>query len=142
MACGRLLDSPRVQDGGTPALTRNLQEGLDHSLTRNEALVQALATQDLSLPRRHARPVLATVLNGHGRRVCWPTRSYGLDRVRQLDVQPARHAGDVRRDAVRRRGAGELRAACAATRSAEQELTDGTAEDAPRRARSSPATAG
>ena len=47
-ACGRLLDSPRAQDGATPALTRNLQEGLDHSLTRNDALVQALSTQDLS----------------------------------------------------------------------------------------------
>jgi hypothetical protein len=47
-ACGRLLDSPRAQDGATPALTRNLQEGLDHSLNRNDALVQALGTQDFS----------------------------------------------------------------------------------------------
>ena len=47
-ACGRLLDSPRVQDGATPALTRHLQEGIDHSLTRNDALLQALSTQDLS----------------------------------------------------------------------------------------------
>lgn len=49
VACGRLLDSPRVQDGGSPALTRNLQEGLDHTVTRNEALVQALGGQDLSV---------------------------------------------------------------------------------------------
>lgn len=48
LACGRLLDSPRPVDGGTPALTRNLQEGLDHALTRNQALVQALATQNLA----------------------------------------------------------------------------------------------
>jgi Flp pilus assembly protein TadG len=48
IACGRLLDSPRVLDAGTPALTRNLQEGLDHSITRNEAFVQALGGADLS----------------------------------------------------------------------------------------------
>ena len=63
LACGRPLDSPRTQDGGTPALTRNLQEDLDHPLTANEALVQALGTQDLSLLDGSASR-LATVLQG------------------------------------------------------------------------------
>ena len=63
LACGRPLDSPRTQDGGTPALTRNLQENLDHPLTANDALVQALGTQDLSLLDGSASR-LATVLQG------------------------------------------------------------------------------
>jgi len=63
LACGRLLDSPRAQDAGTPALTRNLQEDLDHPLTANQALVQAVSTQDLSLLDGSAAN-LATVLAG------------------------------------------------------------------------------
>ncbi len=61
LACGRLLDSPRVGDGGTPALTRNLQEGLDHPLTRNQALVQVLST--LSLPLNGSAQGLAGALS-------------------------------------------------------------------------------
>jgi hypothetical protein len=52
-----------VRDGGTPALTRNLQEGMDHSLTRNEALVQALGGADLSGLNETAAGLAAT-LNG------------------------------------------------------------------------------
>lgn len=48
IACGRLLDSPRPQDGGTPALTRNLQEGLDHALTSNPAFAQLSPSLDVA----------------------------------------------------------------------------------------------
>ena len=76
VACGRLLDSPRVKDAGTPALARNLQEGIDHPITRNEVFLQALGGADLSGLNGTASG-LASVLSGSVSTVL-ANPSYGL----------------------------------------------------------------
>ena len=121
VACGRLLDSPRVLDAGTPALTRNLQEGLDHSITRNEALVQALGGTDLSALDGTASG-LAAALSGAVATVL-ANPSYGLTgcgnaQYNRLDTQATYDAtllGGAPANCVR------LRSDAAA----EQEFTDG-----------------
>ena len=121
VACGRLLDSPRVRDHGSPALTRNLQEGLDHPLTRNEALVQALGGADLSGLDGSAAG-LAAVINGAVTNVL-ANPAYGLTgcsgtAYNRLDTQATYDATQL----------GGAPANCARLRSdatAEQEFTDG-----------------
>lgn len=121
VACGRMLDSPRVRDGGTPALTRNLQEGLDHSLTRNEALVQALGGADLSALNGSAAG-LANALSGTVSSVM-ANPAYGLTgcgnaAYNRLDTQATYDATLL----------GGAPANCARIRSdpaAQQEFTDG-----------------
>jgi hypothetical protein len=121
VACGRLLDSPRAKDHRTPALTRNLQEGLDHSVTRNEALVQALGGADLSGLDGSAAG-LVSVINGTVTNVL-ANPAYGLlgcagTAYNRLDTQATYDAtllGGAPANCVR------LRSDAAA----EQEFTDG-----------------
>ncbi len=121
VACGRLLDSPRVQDAGTPALTRNLQEGMDHSLTRNEAFLQALGGADLSGLDGSAAGLAATLSGSVSTILANP--SYGLTgctvaAYNRLDTQATYDATLL----------GGAPANCARLRSdaaAEQEFTDG-----------------
>jgi hypothetical protein len=121
VACGRLLDSPRVKDAGAPALTRNLQEGMDHPVTRNEAFVQALGGADLSTLDGSAAGMLAT-LNG-AVSVVLGNPAYGLtgctgSAYNRLDTQATYDATAL----------GGAPANCVRLRSdaaAEQELTDG-----------------
>jgi hypothetical protein len=121
VACGRLLDSPRVRDAGTPALTRNLQEGMDHSVTRNEAFVQALGGVDLSQLDGSAAGLAAT-LNGAVSTVLG-NPAYGLtgctgSAYNRLDTQQTYDATQL----------GGAPANCVRLRSdaaAEQEFTDG-----------------
>jgi Flp pilus assembly protein TadG len=121
VACGRLLDSPRVRDHNTPALTRNLQEGIDHPLTRNEALLQALGGADLSGLDGTAAG-LASVLGGTVTTLL-NNPAYGLSgcsvaAYNRLDTQATYDATQV----------GGAPANCVRLRSdatAEQEFTDG-----------------
>ena len=128
LACGRLLDSPRVQDGGTPALTRNLQENLDHPLTPNQALLQALSTQDLSMLDGSAAR-LDAVLSGTVQSIL-TNPAYGLmgcsgSADNRLDTQQTYDATQ---------SAGAAPANCvriASSSTTEQELTDGLLKDSP-----------
>ena len=121
VACGRLLDSPRVKDQGTPALTRNLQEGMDHAVTRNEAFVQALGGADLSHLDGSASGIIATI-NGAVQTVLG-NPAYGLTgctnaAYNRLDTQATYDATQL----------GNAPANCVRLRSdaaAEQEFTDG-----------------
>ncbi len=128
LACGRPIDSPRAKDGGAPALTRNLQENLDHPLTSSSALVQALSTQDLSLLDGSASH-LATVLAGTVQGVL-DNPMYGLtgcagSTYNRLDTQATYDASAT---------VGGAPANCVrinATGSTEQELTDGLLKTTP-----------
>lgn len=121
VACGRLLDSPRAKDHGTPALTRNLQEGMDHPLTRNEAFVQALGGADLSHLDGSASGIIATISGAVASVLANP--AYGLtgctnSAYNRLDTQATYDATLL----------GGAPANCARLRSdpsAEQEFTDG-----------------
>ena len=121
VACARLLDSPRVKDAATPALSHNLQEGLDHPLTRNEAFVQALGGADLSGLNGSASG-LASVLSGSVSTVL-TNPAYGLSgcsvaAYNRLDTQATYDATLL----------GGAPANCARLRSdatAEQDFTDG-----------------
>lgn len=127
LACARLLDSPRVQDGGTPALTRNWQEGLDHALTANQALVQGLGTQNLSMLNGTAA-AMASALGAVDSVIANPT--YGLlgcagSTYNRLDTTGT-YAATV--------STGGAPANCARIRSdaaAEQEFTDGLLKTSP-----------
>ena len=121
VACGRLLDSPRVKDAGTPALTRNLQEGMDHPLTRNQAFVQALGGADLSGLNGSASGLLTTLTGSVSTVLNNP--AYGLlgctnTAYNRKDTQATYDATLV----------GQAPANCVTLRSdaaAEQEFTDG-----------------
>ena len=128
LACGRPIDSPRVQDGGTPALTRNLQEDLDHPLTSNAALVQALSTQDLSLldgSASHLATVLGTTVQSVLANPVYGLAGCAGSTYNRLDTQATYDASQA---------AGGAPANCVrinATGSTEQELTDGLLRTTP-----------
>ncbi len=127
LACGRLLDSPRPVTGGTPPLTFNLQEGLDHALTPNAALLQLLGGQ--SLPLNGSASALTTALGTTVSNVL-ANPAYGLlgcvgslyNRLDTGQTWAAVTAGTASPANCVRVGAGPT---------TEQEFTDGLLKDTP-----------